>query len=408
MPYSITNIKNDVEGALHGTTINKVRNFYGLCNRTARDVLDLIDPQETKRSVLTASPIFNRVWDYPLPADVKGNKIIDIRPQVDRYPGDILTQQYSQDFDQGKDFAYGIGNSAFNIKFNSSLKSIRINSNWLPQGITLNSATILDGDGIWSVGGGATNLRVDNQNYLNYQGSLAFDLLGGQTTGYIQVVGMDGKDLSAQVNQATEFLYSYFPTASGITSVTLDWGSSIGDYYSVTTTQTQQATAFQNAWNLLAFGWSGATVTGTPLSSNITYIRVTFTYNSTAQTGLHIGSIQSTMGRYMEMEFYSKFLFRNASTGVYQETVLLDSDLINLDTDSYNIFFNRLMVLICQQVQGADATYADGPFFMNEFEKGIVSYRSKYKSEVQKPQSTYWYRRARTGYSGYGGFFRTR
>src|SRR5260221_8839359 len=99
MSYSITNLKADVEAALHGTTVNQIQNLYGLFNRAARDVLLDIDPQEQKRTVQTNGPIFNGVWDYPIPADLKGDRLIDIRPQVLRNANDLWNQDYNQDFD---------------------------------------------------------------------------------------------------------------------------------------------------------------------------------------------------------------------------------------------------------------------------------------------------------------------
>jgi hypothetical protein len=67
---------------LHGTTLSQVENISGVFNRAARQLLLDIDPQETKRIEQLASPIFYQVYDYAPPADLKGQKIIDIFPQV--------------------------------------------------------------------------------------------------------------------------------------------------------------------------------------------------------------------------------------------------------------------------------------------------------------------------------------
>ena len=89
MAYSISDANQDLEGILHGTTTNQVEGLFQLYNRTARQLLLDVDPQETKRIVEFSAPLFNTVVDYPIAADVKGNKVIDIRPQVNRLPHDI-------------------------------------------------------------------------------------------------------------------------------------------------------------------------------------------------------------------------------------------------------------------------------------------------------------------------------
>lgn len=401
MSYSITDVTNDVEAALHGTTLNQIQNYYGLLNRAARDLILRIDPQETIRIVETDGPIFNGIWDYPIPSDLKGNRLIDIRTQITRPAGSVWVQNYNQDFDLTKNNWWGI-QPDFTIQFNTSQKSLRINSPNLTSGVTISDATAITGNGTWAAGGSASNLQVDNTNFVVQGSSLSFDLAAAGSSGYLELTGLPAVDLSENLNQATQFLYTNFPTASDFTNVKLRWGSSSSDYYEVTATTTQQSLAFQDAWNTLAFPWLGATVTGSPDSSSITYLRVTWTYNGTAQTRVLLNGIQSILGRILEIEYYSKCLFRDGSTGAYKEKVTSENDLVNLDTESYQIYFNRVMFLITQQIQGVDATFHDGPFFKQEYEDGVKRYISLYKSQVQKPESFYYFQK-QPGYSQYFG-----
>jgi len=102
----------------------------------------------------------------------------------------------------------------------------------------------------------------------------------------------------------------------------------------------------------------------------------------------------------LSYEYYSKYLFRNASTGTFQETVLDDSDLINLDTDSYNLLTYQVLYQATQQQQGLDAVFYDGTFAKQQYDMGVLRYKAMYKSEVQKPQSVY-YQMPRKGYGRY-------
>ena len=213
---------------------------------------------------------------------------------------------------------------------------------------------------------------------------------------------MGAQNLSDFLNQATQFLYTLLPTASGFSSVNLRWGSSSSNYYSVTTTVTQENTAFQNAWDLLAFAWLGASVVGSPDPTKITYLRVTWNYTG-AQTAVHLNSLTSNMGRVLEMEYYSKYAFRDGVTGAFKEKVTSDTDIVNLDTETYNIFMNRFLYLACQQKQGLDALFGDQPFFEKEYEQGIARYQALYKSEVQKPRSNYYNLPQQGNYGNYMG-----
>lgn len=394
MSYSVLDLKNDITAILHGTTSNQIQNFDGAINRAARELLLEVDPQETKREVEFVAPIFNSVFDYPIASDVKGNKIIDIYPQVQRIPQDIWLQSYNQAFDVAKQNIFSASNM-FTINFNTSLKTIRINAPYLNPPVVINQIEGIALNGTWAVGGTATSLAVNNTNFAQGAGSLQFDVASGAA--YIENSTMSAVDLSDVENQSSLFVWVYIPTGATLTSVDLRWGSSSANYYHRTVTQTQQATAFVNGWNLCQFAWSGSTTVGTPDSSAIDYARVTLNVTGT-MTACLVNGLDSILGTILSYEYYSKFLFRSSSTGAYQETVLDDADLINLDTESFNLLTYKVAELVVQQQQGLDASFYDGPYFANKYQQALLRYKAMYKSELQKPQSTY-YQQPYTGYN---------
>lgn len=397
MSYSVQTLKNDLSGVLHGTTTNQIQNLDGIINRAARTLLLDLDPQETKRMVEFVNPIFNSVYDYPIAADVKGNKIIDIYPQVQRIPQDIWTQAYNQAFDVAKQNIFSTKNM-FTINFNTSLKTIRINAPFLNAPVVINQLEGIALNGTWAVGGTATNLSVNNTNFAQGSGALQFDVTSGAA--YLENSTMTAVDLSTVENQSSLFTWVYVPTGTTLTSVNLRWGSSSSDYYTRTVTQTQQGTAFVNGWNLCQFQWSGSTSSGTPDSSAIDYARITLNVTGT-MTGCLLNGLDSILGTILSYEYYSKYLFRDSTTGAFQETVTDDSNLINLDTESYNLLFNQVAFLAAQQQQGSDSVY-DGLLFKREYDLGVIRYKSMYKSELQKPQSIY-YQQPDTSYNRFLG-----
>ena len=396
MNYSVLNAKQDLTGIIHGTTLNSITNIDQLFNRAARQLLQDLDPQETIRYSLTGA-VFSEIYDYACPDDLKGTKIIDISPQVNRQKSDIFLSKYNQVFDIAKNTSL---QDMFTIKYNQGVRALNMNFNSAPNPIDIDTMSSITDNGTYSVTSGANNLTVDSQNYVVGGSSLSFNLLAGQSSGYIQNSTLNAIDLTDNLNQGTQFLWVYLPTASSITSIDLRWGSSSTNYYSLSTSVTQSNTAFQNGWNLLAFNWASASVTGSPIITSIKYVRVTFTYNSTLQTGVKVNGLTSQLGSLLNLEYYSEDLFRDAITGAFQSSVTDDSNLINLGLESYNIYLNQLAYLTAQQLQGLDAMFYDGNFFLQAYQQGVQRYRSTYKSQVQKPQTNY-YNMPKKGYNSF-------
>lgn len=282
----------------------------------------------------------------------------------------------------------------FTMNFNTGLKTIRLNCPFLNPPVIINQIEGIAINGTWAVGGTATDLSVNNTNFAQGAGSLQFNTTAG--IAYLENSTMGVVNLSEVENQSSLFTWVYVPTASNLTSVELRFGSSNTDYWVLSTTQTQQGTSFVNGWNLCEFQWKNMTSVGSPDSSSVDYARISLTMTGT-NTGVLLNGLDSILGTVLQYEYYSKYMFRDAITGVFQETVTDDSNLVNLDTESFNLLFNLVAYLATQQQQGMDASY-DGTFFKNAYDAGIIRYKSMYKSELQKPQSVY-YRQPDTSYN---------
>ena len=122
MAYTITKAKDDLDGILKGTTTNKVTNIFSVFRRAAFKVLEDVDPQETKRTAPIASAIFDQVYDYTAPSDLKGDRVIDIRPQIGRTPADNFSKSFSAQFDLNKMRE----DNLINVAYNSGTKFLRI------------------------------------------------------------------------------------------------------------------------------------------------------------------------------------------------------------------------------------------------------------------------------------------
>ncbi len=370
----------------------------GLIYRSARTLLLDVDPQETKRTLEFVNPIYNSVFDYPIADDVKGNAIIDIFPQVKRLPLDIWSQSYNQAFDVTKQNIYSLTN-LFTMNFNTGLKTLRINAPFLNPPVIINTMEGIDINGTWATGGTASDLEVNNTNYVYAAGSLQYNVTSGAA--YLENSTMSAINLSNVENQSSLFVWVYIPTGASLTSVNLRFGSSSGDYWTGTVTQNQQSVAFVNGWNLCQFVWSSLSTVGSPDSSSISYARITLNVTA-SMAGCLMNAFSSILGTILSYEYYSKYLFRDAITGAFQEKVTDDSNIINLDVESYNLLTYQVAYLASQQQQGVNALQYDGNFFLNQYNNGVQKYKLRYRSEIQKPQGSY-YTPSRPGYGRFLG-----
>lgn len=380
MAYTISDAKNDLEGILKGTTTNKVRNLYGVFDRAARDILLDADPRETKRTAQIAGAVYDGVYDYTAPADLKGDKVIDVRPQFGRAEAELFGKRYSTDFDRYK----GDGERKFQVTSRNGVKSIRIDD---PIGgiVTLNECDSITSNGTWAASNDATSLSEDTLYKVSGSASLRFDVSGVGTTATLSNSTMDSVDLSAHEDVATVFAWMWFPDASKVTNVILRWGTDASNYWTKTVTS-QFSGAFQDGWNLLGFDWDSATETGTGDSSDVKYLLATITYDGTADTDFRLDSVVSSTGRILDIEYYSKYLF-SSSAGTWKERVTDDSDVVNLDVESYPLFLSKAAELCAQQIE---TSKDDTAWFKTEYRSALKRYKGTSRSESAKARTLYY------------------
>jgi hypothetical protein len=373
----IADFKVRLESKVHGS-YNSITDVDGLILEAARNVLLMIDPLSTKRVSPITNAIYDSVYSYSVPSDLKGDKIIDIRPQANRLESDIVNQTYQKDFDVFKD------SNTFAIEMNSGVKTIKLNKTLIP-GIVVEDSISTDE---WSTGGNATDLTTDTLNKISGQNSLKFNISAGGTSAYIENSSLTATDLTTIKTDGALFAWVYIPDATIITSINLLFGSSSANYLSKTVTTTQDNTAFVNGWNLLRFDWGGATTTGTPDETAINYIRFTCNYDGTAVNSVRLDSIIARIGEIYDMVYYSKYLFKSES-GTWKEEPTEDSDYINLDVEEQNLLLYEACFLVAQEFGGEDSSF-DSRYWAEKRNEVWEKYMRTYKSERRKPTVKYY------------------
>ena len=90
---TVASLKSDLIRKLHGTSLSKIQSPNDVIAEAARNVITRIDPQETIRVATIENALFDDVFSYTAPSDIKGDKVIDLQPQVKRQGSQNYTKR---------------------------------------------------------------------------------------------------------------------------------------------------------------------------------------------------------------------------------------------------------------------------------------------------------------------------
>jgi len=387
---TISQIKTKITSRLHGTTLNKISDFYTICQDAAELMLARIDPVETTRSAGLTNPVYDNVYDYALPADFKSPADLVMQANADNSNNSTLQRTFAREFVNRKK------NNQFAILWRNAVQYLRFSRN-INTPVVIDKADSLTENGTWLIGGNASNLTLDSLNYVSGNASLKCDV----------------------------------SSPGALVNVIIRIGNDSSNYYTNTVT-TGHFNAFAVGWNLLRFDFSTATETGTVDMTAIDYVRVTVTYNTnqtayfqktltqsldlsdnydsdgavflytffdsiTSLTLLRLDNITANLGTLFDIAYYSNYLFRTSS-GTWIDKPTIDTDIVNLSPVSYKIFEAEISRLITQQVQGAmgifDYTYwnnlLEGADGTGETSGLYFDYTSQFPSERLDGSTTYY------------------
>lgn len=343
---TVSELKNNLIGTGHGSTLNKVRNIEQALERAANTMLAKISPIETERTAALSSLIYDDVYNYPLPSDF--GKPIDLLPQDARNSYDRVQRVYFERFDLRK----ALENRTMTIESSEGTKFIRIN--WQKRaGKLLNSMNSLTRNGTWSAVGSASGLKAQTLHKISGNASIEFDLTASGDG--IQNTTMTAVNLTDEDEVADVFAWVYLPSTSGVSSISALWGNDLTSNYWTGVAQTAQAdgTTFKVGWNLIKFPWSTATETGTVAPATIDSFRLTIA-STVALTNVRVDSIMFTVGRPFDLKYYSQYVFRN-SAGTFLRQPSSDNDNIVFEGMALQIYIMEALKAISQQVEGEDA-----------------------------------------------------
>jgi len=385
--YTQNELYEMVDGMVH-QKFSQVNDRQVTVNRAVRFVLGDMDMRGHKRNAVISPNVFNDVYSYTAPSDLKQDALIDIRRQRPRNSFEKFYLVDETEFDRMK----GVSEYIVAIEDDDLGKILKIDGVEGNTRAVLHNCNSVTANGTWAVGGDASNITADTENYITGGASLNFDMATGAATGHIELTGATQIDLTNHDEKGSIFVWVFIPDYSDaegdtVTNFILRWGNDDSAYWSRTVTTTNEGLTFHDGWQLLRFDWNGATETGTVDPSAIDYLRLTVTKAAAlaADTDWRVDEIVSRVGDIYNVVYYTKYGWTD-SAGAYIEESSATTDLVVADTTEIEIISNKAAEYASQELK----EYDEVSYFRGEYERLKRVYRSKYPTERMKRRNKYY------------------
>lgn len=367
--YTKNDLKTRINAGIKGK-IGVLVNADDTINQAVREVVTEADLRSTRRMVTLQPGVFDGLYTYPAPVDLKAQKILSLRDQAERdavyygfnlIPYEQFNARYGYYTRNIGDTSAGSGvyqstREPYTVSFDdlNGVRRLLIAKPQTGQKQTISALdTINDGVTSWIAFGGAENVATDNGNYLYGSGSIKYDI------GATPVTTAGIQSLTLPVFSISDFLQSndalilsvYLSNAEDITNFKVRLGVDVVNYYEFTATQTNVNSAFQAGWNIVRFDIDSMVTVGTVDPDNLTFAAMFMTKATTkiSQKPFRFDNLFIAGGSIMEIRYYSKYGWQTQA-GVWLENSVNDDDFLNADSDEFNLFIDKGIMLAGQEV----------------------------------------------------------
>lgn len=359
-------------------------NLQTVSNNAVRQVLSDVDLRSSKRKTALTPNLFSEIYDYAAPTSLKGNKIIDIEPQINRTQFDDWQLTTGEEFDRRKQT--GTDGLIAIVDYDMT-KRIRVSLPVDDDSITVDEISTV---GDWVLFGDGTNLTTDTSNCVVGSSSVNWDISSaGGTTAGIYNASLDTFDISDVLTTGSAFVWVYISSTTNLTNFILRVGSDSSNYYYITITTGNEGLAFVNGWNLLRFDFANKATTGTPDDDACDYVALYMTKDGAkiSETDYRFNNLIIGNGSHYSVIYYSRYLWQS-SAGTYLENSTATGDYLNCEADEYHLF-----LLKTAELTERDAgNFNEASTLQQEYERKLGQYKQNYPSEAITSSNLYFNR----------------
>ena len=329
--------------------------FLTIANDAVKEVIADIDLRGCIRSSALSPYLFDGINQYSYPTDAKGDKVIDVEPQMGRGRNDYWKLKSAEEFDRlkednrtdrwGEPIVYNqdyfSGDNIMAIRRDDLVNKLLLSRVIDDTSLIISSLDSLTaGGGTWTLFGDATNLTADSVNRVKGNASTNWDITAaGGTTAGIYNDDVNTFDVEPYKTDGSAFAWVYLSSATNVTNFILRIGSSSSAYYYITVTTNNEAASFYAGWNLLRFDFTNKSTTGTPNDDACDYVNLYMTKDAgkVSETDYRFDHIILKLGKQQQLRYYSRFGWQS-SEGTHLEDATTTTDLLNCETDEYHLF----------------------------------------------------------------------
>jgi hypothetical protein len=403
--FTRSTLRQDVTDLIHGTPdLSGTTILDRILNAGVREVVaDVdVDLRSTRRSIALApagrddiiydeetgtydTPVLLAVgaeadqYAYHCPDDLKGNKVIDIKRRTSR------TRRYTYVNPEEFDVMKTVRDDIYTVTTVEGIRRILVSGIDALTSVMFHNCDTYNGNGTFTSVGSAASIAT-SARYIEGTGAVSFTSGTGATTSGIQITSGMAAVNAASVLDQDVYVWVYIPNATDITQWTLRWGSGTSNYWQDTVTATADRVAFFAGWNLLKFDWASATETGTPDATAITYLSLFMTKGiaTASYDGFIVDRIAVVEDSEIDVLYYSRYPWQTALS-VWQETATADTDLLNADTDEYDLFVFK----VAQRLSLYLKLFDDVQVYKGMYDEKRLAFMGTNPSEAQLQTSTY-------------------
>jgi len=384
MIYSQTTFEDRVNAGVQGK-IDILINKEDTLNAAARELFDKVDLRSAIRRSVLSPNLFNGIFPYLCPTDLKGYAIIDLPAQAKRQDGewDLTTPEEFHRLNGSK-------KSMVAIDDYNGVRTLLLDSEVDSYSIVVSELDSLTSNGTWALFGDAETLAADDSDFVKGNGSIKWNISSaGGTTAGIQSSDVNSIDISDYLGGTSAFfVWVKINSATNLTNYILRFGNDSSNYYSKTVTTQADGTAFVAGWNLLKFDVSSLTETGSVTDTAIDYfvIYMTKTAGKVSESDYAFDWLVLKKGVVNYVKYYSKYPWQT-SAGSYIENSTTTTDLLNADTDEFDLCVKQGIVNARREIGFSETEIESSE---KDLEKAIKNYEMKNPSQVKTIITDYY------------------
>lgn len=334
--YTRSDLKTRINAGIQNR-IGMLVDADGLVNDLVRDLFLKTDMRSAKRRSTLTPNLFNGIFPYNCPSDLKGDKVIDIPAQAKRHDGEFTLVTPTQFRVHNGTRPGEIAVEDFNGQRVLYISS-KVNSKMVTVA-ELDSLTSGLASGNWLAFGDAASVARDDSDYVVGAGSIKFNISAAAgTTAGIYSENVNALDMEDYFGGTSAFFaYVKIVSTTGLNSYTLRFGNSSSAYYYKTVTTQHDGTAFVTGWNLLRFDISSLSSSGSPdRTADFDYFALFMNKETTkvSESDYKMDWLVLMKGEIHYVHYYSTYGWQS-SAGAYKQNSTDDGDLLVAGEQEY-------------------------------------------------------------------------